>query len=88
MPPYPTVQFPVADKNGVTKAIMHERMVELGNEQVRSIDIIRWRKKGYIPTLAPEPMSFFSATRDNLLPFPTAELDNNPLFNRTNNPGY
>lgn len=88
MPTYPTTQFPTTTKNEVAKAIMHERMVELGNEQVRSVDIIRWRKKGYIPTVAPEPFPFFSATRDNLLPLPTSEMDNNPLLNRTNNPGY
>jgi len=88
MPTYPTAEFPTTTKDQVTKAIMHEKMVEMGDEQVRSIDIIRWRKKGYIPTLAPEPMPFFSASRDNLLPFPTSEMDNNPLLNRTNNPGY
>lgn len=88
MPPYPTPQFPVTTKDQITKAIMHERMVELGNEQVRSVDIVRWRKKGYIPTIAPEPLPFFSASRDNLLPFPSGEMDNNPLLNRVNNPGY
>ncbi len=88
MPPYPTTEFPTTTKDQVTKALMHEKMVEMGNEQVRSVDIIRWRKKGYIPTLAPEPMVFFNAGRDNLLPFPSAEIDNNPTFNKTNNPGY
>jgi len=32
MPLYPTAQFPVGTKDQVTKAIMHERMVELGCE--------------------------------------------------------
>lgn len=65
----------------------------MGNEQVRSIDIIRWRRKGYYPTVAPEPIVYingavFNPSRDPLLPFPTSELDNNPLLNKTNNPGY
>ena len=85
MPPYPTAQFPVASKNDVTKAIMHEKMVELGDEQVRNIDILRWRKKGYFTT---EPIAAFHAGRDELLPIPQAELDNNPLVTGHQNPGY
>ncbi len=93
MPGYPTAQFPVGTKDQVTRALMHEKMVEMGNEQVRSVDIIRWRKKGYYPTVAPEPIVYingavFNPGRDPLLPFPTSELDNNPLLNKTNNPGY
>ncbi|MEO6721851.1 MAG: RagB/SusD family nutrient uptake outer membrane protein [Ferruginibacter sp.] len=92
MTPYPTVQFPVADKNGVTKAIMHERMVELGDEEIRNIDISRWRKKGYFPSVAPEPLSYFVAGKHELLPLPQAELDNNPNLGaggvNKQNPGY
>ncbi|SHM73074.1 RagB/SusD family nutrient uptake outer membrane protein [Mucilaginibacter sp. OK098] len=85
MPPYPTTQFPVAAKGDVVKAIMHEKMVELGDEQVRNIDILRWRKKGYFST---EPIDKFHAGRDELLPIPQAELDNNPLLKGQQNPGY
>jgi tetratricopeptide (TPR) repeat protein len=85
MPPYPTAQFPVATKGDVVKAIMHEKMVELGDEQVRNIDILRWRKKAYFPT---EPIDKFHAGRDELLPIPQSELDNNPLVAGHQNPGY
>ena len=85
MPPYPTTQFPVASKSDVVKAIMHEKMVELGDEEVRNIDILRWRKKGYFAT---EPIASFHPNRDELLPIPQAELDNNPLVTGHQNPGY
>jgi hypothetical protein len=85
MPAYPTAQFPVASKADVTKAIMHEKMVEMADEEVRNVDIVRWRKKGYFTT---DPLSYFKANRDELLPIPTAELDNNPEVNGHQNPGY
>ncbi len=77
MPPYPTSQFPVANKDGVTLAIMHERQVELGNEELRNIDIIRWRNKGYYPSIAPEPISYYKKAGDEFLAIPEAETDNN-----------
>lgn len=89
MPFYPTAQFPTGTKDQVTKAIMHERMVELGDEEVRNIDIIRWRKKGYFTT---DPLSYFRPNRDELLPIPQAEIDNNPKLGsggiNAQNPGY
>ena len=85
MPPYPTAQFPVASKSDVVKAIMHEKMVELGDEELRNIDILRWRKAGYF---AKEPIASFKAGRDELLPIPQAEIDNNPLLKGQQNPGY
>jgi hypothetical protein len=85
MPPYPTAQFPVASKTDVIKAIMHEKMVEMGDEEVRNIDILRWRKKQYFTT---DPFSYFKKGRDELLPIPQAELDNNPKVNGHQNPGY
>lgn len=75
MPDYPTAAYPVANTEQVTQAIMHERMVELGDEQVRNRDILRWRKKGYFTT---EPISYFRVGRDELLPIPQQEIDNNP----------
>jgi len=75
MPHYPTAQFPVSNKDQVTKAIMHEKTAELGDEQVRNRDILRWRKKGYFTT---EPISYFRKNRDELLPLPQQEIDNNP----------
>ncbi len=89
MPHYPTAQFPAASKDQVTKAIMHERMVELGDEELRNIDIIRWRKKNYFTT---DPLSYFKAGRDELLPIPQTEIDNNPKLGEggvaRQNPGY
>jgi len=75
MPHYPTTQFPCSNKSEVIKAIMHERTVELGDEEVRNRDILRWRKKGYFTT---DPLPYFRANRDELLPIPQAEIDNNP----------
>jgi len=74
MPPYPTAQFPVANKADVTKAIMHEKTVEMADEQVRNVDILRWRAKGYFAT---EPLSWYSADKQ-FLPIPQSEIDNNP----------
>ncbi|SEL09425.1 Starch-binding associating with outer membrane [Olivibacter domesticus] len=85
MPPYPTAQFPVATKEDVTKAIIHEKSVELSNESLRNIDILRWRPKGYFTV---EPITYFRRGRDELLPIPQAELDNNPQVSGNQNPGY
>ncbi|SDS12189.1 Starch-binding associating with outer membrane [Mucilaginibacter mallensis] len=74
MPPYPTTQFPVSTKADVVKAIMHEKTAEMTDEEVRNVDIIRWRAKGYFAT---EPLSWYSP--DKLyLPIPQSEIDNNP----------
>ncbi|RWY54283.1 RagB/SusD family nutrient uptake outer membrane protein [Mucilaginibacter gilvus] len=74
MPPYPTTQFPVGSKTDVAKAIIHEKSAEMTNEEVRNIDILRWRKKGYFAT---EPLSWYSAAKE-FLPIPQSEIDNNP----------
>src|ERR1700754_225263 len=89
MPHYPTTQFPTGSKDQVTKAIMHEKSVEMACEEVRNIDILRWRAKGYFTT---EPLSYFHAGKDELLPIPQAEIDNNPKLGsggiNKQNPGY
>jgi tetratricopeptide (TPR) repeat protein len=74
MPPYPTAQFPVSSKADVTKAIIHEKTAEMTNEEVRNIDVMRWRKMGYFAT---EPISWYNASKE-YLPIPQAEIDNNP----------
>jgi hypothetical protein len=92
MPHYPTAQYPVTTKDDVTRAIMHERMVELGDEELRNVDIMRWRRKGYYPSVVPEPLSYFIANKHELLPIPQAEIDNNPKLGTggvdKQNPGY
>jgi starch-binding outer membrane protein, SusD/RagB family len=75
MPAYPIAQYPVNSKAEVIKAIIHEKLAEMGSEEVRNVDIMRWRKKGYFTT---DPLSYFRANRDELLPIPQQEIDNNP----------
>lgn len=92
MPHYPTARFPTGTKDERTRAIMHERMVELGGEEVRNIDIMRWRRKNYYPSIVPEPLKYFVANKHELLPIPNAEVNNNPKLNAegipAQNPGY
>ncbi|WP_315815715.1 hypothetical protein [Paraflavitalea speifideaquila] len=61
----------------------------MGGEEVRNRDILRWRKKGYFGI--PDPISYYK-TRDELLPIPQAEIDNNPRLSDggidRQNPGY
>jgi hypothetical protein len=76
MPAYPTAQFPTTTKNDVMKAIMHERMVELGDEELRDMDILRWRAKSYFPTIVPDP----KPGQVSILPIPQAERDANPAL--------
>lgn len=89
MPHYPTAQFPTGSKDQITKAIMHEKTVEMACEEVRNVDILRWRAKGYFTT---EPLSYFHANRDELMPIPQSEIDNNPKLGtggiNKQNPGY
>ncbi len=90
MPHYPTAQYPTGSKEQVIKAVMHEKTVELGDEELRNVDIIRWRKKGYFT--GGDPLSYFKAGRDELLPIPQSEIDNNPNLAtggiNKQNPGY
>lgn len=86
MPPYPTKNYPCANKDQVFDAVMHERMVELSAEQIRNFDIIRWRKNNKLKT---EPISYFQKGKHELLPLPQQEIDNNPKIDQKDqNPGY
>ena len=89
MPVYPTANFPVNNKSDIIKALVHERMVELGAEEVRNFDLLRWRKKGYFST---DPLPYFRVNRDELLPIPQDEIANNPSIGAgdvaAQNPGY
>ncbi len=89
MPHYPLTQYPVNDKTNTLRAVMHEKMAEMGGECVRNIDIIRWRKKGYFSV---DPLPYFRVNRDELLPIPQQEIDNNPKLAAggiaRQNPGY
>jgi len=74
----PSVNMPPvspATKNDALKAVMHERTVELGAEELNSIDILRWRAKGYFPSIMPDP----KPGQVDLLPIPSSEISSNPL---------
>lgn len=62
-------------KNAALLAVMHERAVELGGECIDNVDIIRWRKKGYFPSIKPDPRP----GQVNELPIPLSETSTNPL---------
>lgn len=86
MPPYPTKNFPCANKDQVFEAVVHERMVELSAEQIRNFDIIRWRKNNKLKS---EPIAYFQKNKHELLPIPQQEIDNNPkIDSKDQNPGY
>lgn len=75
----PSVNMPavtLSSKNEALKAVMHERFVELAGEEVNNIDILRWRKKGYFPSIMPDPRP----GQVDLLPIPASELAANPLI--------
>jgi hypothetical protein len=57
-------------------AVMHERAVELAGEEVNYTDILRWRKKGYYPSIRPDP----KPGQVDLFPIPAAEIAANPLL--------
>jgi hypothetical protein len=85
MPPYPTAQYPTGTPEEMRIAIMHERRVELGGEQVRTRDIRRWRRQGVLPS---EPINNWNS-RFERLPLPQPEIDNNSaLTGSDQNAGY
>jgi len=64
------------NKNDALKAVMHERSVELAAESVSSIDILRWRKKGYFPAVIADRVP----GQVSLFPIPSSETSTNPLM--------
>src|SRR5688572_1339988 len=66
----------LATKNDALKAVMHERAVELCAEEVASIDILRWRAKGYFPSLMTDPVP----GQVSLFPIPASEISTNPMI--------
>jgi hypothetical protein len=76
----PSVSMPpvaTPTKEAALKAVMHERAVELAGEEVNNIDILRWRKKGYFPSIMPDP----KPGQQEFLPIPTSETTTNPEIN-------
>jgi hypothetical protein len=65
-----------ATKNAALAAVMHERAVELAGEEIANIDILRWRKKGYFPSIIADP----KPGQVDLFPIPLAETSTNPAI--------
>jgi hypothetical protein len=75
----PGVNMPpvtLASKNDALKAVMHERAVELGAEELANTDILRWRKKGYFPSIKADP----KPGQVDFFPIPASESSTNPLL--------
>ena len=75
----PSVNMPpvvLTTKNEAIAAVMHERAVELAGEEVNNIDMLRWRAKGYYPSIRPDPKPGQVA----LFPIPASETSANPLI--------
>ncbi|HET7000329.1 MAG TPA: RagB/SusD family nutrient uptake outer membrane protein [Puia sp.] len=74
----PSVNMPpvtLASHDAAIKAVMHERAVELAIEELNNIDMLRWRAKGYYPSLATDPKP-----NQQPLPIPSNEISTNPLI--------
>lgn len=84
MPEYPTAQYPADTKEDVVEILMHERMAELGAEEIRNRDLLRWTELGYF--------SSYPRPGEVLLAIPQSEIDNNPELGsgdiNPQNPGY
>ncbi len=75
----PGVSMPpvtLTSKNEAIAAVMHERAVELAGEEVNNIDMLRWRKKGYYPSIRPDP----KPGQVDEFPIPENEISANPLI--------
>lgn len=76
----PSVNMPavtLTSKEDALKAVMHERMVELCAEGINNVDIIRWRTRGYYPSVAADP----KPGQVSMFPIPASELSTNPMIN-------
>jgi len=74
-----TVHMPPVALSGhddAIKAVMHEKAVEMAGEEVSNIDMLRWRKKNYYPSIRPDPKPAQVA----MFPIPTSETSANPLI--------
>src|SRR5690606_5709196 len=92
MPNYGTAEmdnagFPVTTKDEIFKAVQHERFIELSGEEIRNIDILRWRANGKLA--GPDPISYFQPNKYELLPIPQDEFNTNATITESDqNPGY
>lgn len=75
----PSVNMPpvtLGSKEQALRILMRERAVELAIEGTNNIDVLRWRKKGYFPSIMPDPRP----GQQELLPIPSSETAANPLL--------
>jgi hypothetical protein len=75
----PDVKMPpvnLTSKNQAIAAVMHERAVELAGEEINNIDILRWRARGYYPSIRPDP----KPGQVDLFPIPASEAAANPAI--------
>lgn len=75
----PSVDMPpvtLTSKNQALRALMRERALELSLDMTNNIDILRWRRKGYFPSVMPDPRP----NQQEFLPIPASELAANPLI--------
>jgi hypothetical protein len=66
----------LANHDAAIKAVMHEKAVEMAGEEVNNIDILRWRAKGYYPSIMADP----KAGQVAMFPIPASETSANPLI--------
>jgi hypothetical protein len=79
--------FPVTSKEEIRKAIQHERFIEFAGEEIRNIDILRWRANGKLA--GSDPISYFQPNKYEFLPIPQEEFNTNPKVTAADqNPGY
>lgn len=93
LPKYPIAGlFPCTSKDEVTKAIIHEKRVELCGEQSRNRDLLRWRAEGKLSLVGGDPIPYFQPNKFELLPIPQSEIDRNIALGKggvnAQNPGY
>ena len=75
----PGVNMPpitLTSHDAAIKAVMHEYAVEFAGEERADVNILRWRAKGYYPSIRPDP----TPGQVSLLPIPSAETAANPLI--------
>ena len=62
--------------DGAIAAVMHEDAVEFAGEERSDVNILRWRAKGYYPSIRPDP----TPGQVSVLPIPASETSANPLI--------
>lgn len=78
MEPYPTSRYACNNKDQIYKAIIHESMVELAHEHIRTLDLARWRKNGKFNVVNPEPIAYIASDASKaLLVLPLEETSRN-----------